>query len=324
MILRRLGPTLILTLALGARPVLAQPAADEGLRAVEVGHDGIALYQAGKFTEALAKFREADAISHSPVFQLYIARCHVQQGRLLAARQTYQRIVARPDDEREPAPWSNARVDARDELAALLPRIPSVQLVVTGADASLTVTVDGAAAQPGAVIEVDPGQRNIVAVQDGARREMVVDIRERQKGRVVEIGLRRQTPTKQPSPPLPRTEKGSVVPGAVLAGVGGAALVAGTITGALALTQASDIEDRCGRDDGKCARSLEADVQPDIDAATTLGSVTTALLIGGGVLGSVGVVLVVVRPGGADDGRNSPAMLSFRPSLGGGALRGRF
>ena len=61
----------------------AQPDAGDGKRAVELGKEAKAAYEQGRWSEALEKFKQADAIVHSPVFTLYVARTERQGEHLL-------------------------------------------------------------------------------------------------------------------------------------------------------------------------------------------------------------------------------------------------
>ena len=53
--------------------------------AVQLGHDGLALYEASRWSEAHERFQTAERLVHSPVFQLYMARCRRNMGRLIEA-----------------------------------------------------------------------------------------------------------------------------------------------------------------------------------------------------------------------------------------------
>lgn len=111
---------LIAGLVLLARTATAQePAESAGTRAVARGNEGIALYEAGDYAAALARFREADALYHSPVLVLYAARSARNLGDLEQARQTYQRLLDEPIAPNAPDTWRLAQSDARTELAAL-------------------------------------------------------------------------------------------------------------------------------------------------------------------------------------------------------------
>lgn len=129
---RPIAVAIALTLgAASASPALAQTAppstagpsspasGDAGSRAVALGREGIQLYEAGRWAEAEAKLTEAEAVLHSPVFLLYIARCRRNAGRLLDARDAYRRSVAEQLAPTAPPAWRQALVDARAELSVL-------------------------------------------------------------------------------------------------------------------------------------------------------------------------------------------------------------
>ena len=75
----------------------------------------------------------------------------------------------------------------------------------------------------------------------------------------------------------------------IVMGIGGAMVVAGTITGIVALDKTSGIENKCPND--ACPRSFDLDGERS--SAKTVVRVTDVLLIGGGVvtLGGLGWLL---------------------------------
>jgi hypothetical protein len=83
---------------------------------------------------------------------------------------------------------------------------------------------------------------------------------------------------------------GPVLPGAIVLGVGGAGLLAGAITGGLTLRKASDLKSKC------TGVVCPTSVQGEARSVTTLGNVSNAMFIAGGVLAATGAVLLVVRP----------------------------
>jgi hypothetical protein len=103
-------------------------------------------------------------------------------------------------------------------------------------------------------------------------------------------------------PGAPTTEepkKGSPLRlvGFIAAGVGGAALVGGVVTGLMAKSKDKKATDACN-EQKVCPTSASA----DFDSAKSLATVTNVLFIGGGVLAAAGVGLIIV--GGKSSGEN--------------------
>jgi hypothetical protein len=94
--------------------------------------------------------------------------------------------------------------------------------------------------------------------------------------------------------------------GFVAAGVGGAALVGGVVTGLMAKSKDKKATDACTNN--VCPTSAEG----DFDSAKSLATVTNVLFIGGGVLAAAGVGLIIV--GGKTSGEN-PKTAASAPRL---------
>jgi hypothetical protein len=97
-------------------------------------------------------------------------------------------------------------------------------------------------------------------------------------------------PTSEPPPPPPPQSSGRT--GAIIAlGAGGVGLAVGSLFGALALSQASDVKAMCDGD--RCPKSSE----PYADAAITKGWVSTVAFGAGAVGVAVGVILFATSGG---------------------------
>jgi hypothetical protein len=94
--------------------------------------------------------------------------------------------------------------------------------------------------------------------------------------------------------------------GFIAAGVGGAALIGGVVTGVMAKSKDKKATDACTNK--VCPTSAEA----DFDSAKSLATVTNVLFIGGGVLAAAGVGLIIV--GGKSSGE-SPKSVASAPRL---------
>jgi hypothetical protein len=173
--------TFLLTQALVAAPTAADKATARTL-----GAEGIELYQAHSYAPALDKLGRAKALVATPVLDLYIARCHAELGHLVEAAETYRALVRTPADATAQPAAKKAVVDARDELAALEPRIPTVKILVEPAGSEgLEVQIDG---QPVAAVivgidrAIDPGRHTIrVARAGGAPAEASIELKAGEK-----------------------------------------------------------------------------------------------------------------------------------------------
>src|SRR6185436_8173197 len=97
-----------------------------------------------------------------------IARAQDKLGGLIEARTTYERILDEDLDSSAPAPFLEAQAKAKKELSAIIARIPTVQILVTGAPPDLVrLTVDRVAAKVGRRLPQNPGEHTIIALAPG-------------------------------------------------------------------------------------------------------------------------------------------------------------
>lgn len=109
--------------------------------------------------------------------------------------------------------------------------------------------------------------------------------------------------------------------GWVMVGVGGAMLIAGAVTGALALNLDDELYNDCT--DGHCP----ADRADDIDRLGALSAVTDVMLFAGGAFAATGAVLLIVDAARGKESAGDDAVgvaPAFGPGFGGATLRGRF
>jgi tetratricopeptide (TPR) repeat protein len=88
-------------------------------RARDLGRAGLSAYGQADFEAALGHFRAAEALAHSPVFQLYAARSLLRLDRVDEARAELETILTTAPEENAPSAWLRARREAADELLAL-------------------------------------------------------------------------------------------------------------------------------------------------------------------------------------------------------------
>lgn len=84
--------------------------------ALDAAHQGLDAYDAGRFEEAYAHFRKAQDLYPAPTLLVHMARCQRKLGKLDAAKNHYQEILATPLAEDAPPPFVEAHQDAKREL----------------------------------------------------------------------------------------------------------------------------------------------------------------------------------------------------------------
>jgi hypothetical protein len=239
-----------------------------------------------------------------PTVGIWAARSLVKLGRFVEASERYLEIQRAPLAADAPPEHAKAQKDASDERAQLLPRIPSVRVILQGADPSeVFVSLNEQllqAALLGVKRPVDPGKLRV----KGVRGEQVVEANlDLPEGITKDVTLTfskvsHVTPTAAPPASAPaQSAPPALSPSAadhtlayVAFGVGGAALITGGIFGGLALSQKSDLDGECpNRQCGPAFHSAN-------DSYGTKKIVSGVGLIAGAALLGAGVVLYFSAP----------------------------
>lgn len=230
---------MLLVIMLVNAPSLAQPApptphAKATARAL--ADRGLEHYEAGRYTEALRAFHEAEAAIHAPTLLLMIARTYDKLGRLMESRATYRRLVHEELAPGSPRAFVAAVDEAKQELAALQARIPTLEVTLSGAaHDTVVLTIDSERIAPSTPVERDPGEHQLVAVIPGQRTvTKTIRLNEGTKEHVV-LHLTPPPPAAPLSDRAPASSesnaasKSGITTGVVIGG--GVAVAAGTIAG---------------------------------------------------------------------------------------------
>ncbi len=158
-------------IALAGAPRAFAQSDDERAGARSAATEGVAAFNQQHYAEAADLFLRAESLVHSPVQVLFLARSQVKLGQLVKARENYNKIAREHFGADAPDAFRKAQSSAREELAAVEPRIASVTIKLAGATAQqVTVTIDDEKV-PNALIgpprPVDPGKHEFKAVGDG-------------------------------------------------------------------------------------------------------------------------------------------------------------
>jgi hypothetical protein len=279
-------------------------------RARALAQDAGDLLDQKRYEDALDRVLRAEELYHAPTHLLMMGEAQEGLRRLAAAADTYERLVAEPLPPGAPAAFRNAQQTARTRLTALAQRLPSLLVRVHGTPADkVKATVDGRPVdlRAGVAVRLDPGRHVVRLTADGyaplEHAEVMPD-----RGGVVVVdltfsgGAAAAVAPRPPPSAAPAVQSGSTgptrMPAWVAFGVGGAGLLVGTITGAMALGKVGGIKDRCP--DGRCPPGE----QGEIDSARTLGNVSTVGFVIGGIGAATGAVLLFAAPGSG--GREKP------------------
>ena len=257
------------------------PAADQALV-----QNALTAFERHDYSVALSLLERASVSAPSLTVRLYLARSRVALGQFVDAAADYQSVVAGAEGAPASADDRRAVVEARDELAQLRPRIPSIEITLGDAEQrvrKVRLVMDGRSVKSGVAVLVDPGHHEVVAVHDeGEQARLEFEIAE---GETKQLGM-------TVSPPAPRVEKkpeqrfiggGSVrrTWGVVALSVGATGLGVGTVTGIAAMTRYSRAEAHCPAN-----RCTQGPPYPeDASAFRTLRTISTA----GYILGGAGI-----------------------------------
>jgi hypothetical protein len=337
---------------LGAAAVLAasvaraQPAGGDNVtRARALGKEAAERLVAKDYDAAIERVTQAEALFHAPTHLRILAEAQEGLGHLADAMDTYERLVAEPLAVGAHDAFHFAQKLARKRLSDLASRVPSLLVTVRGAAAAEAATaVDGhaLATASGIAVRLDAGAHKVRVEAPGfVPFEREVTLPARGGVVVLEASLDRATavpktipvpspdrPIPAPSPDKPIDPKDddagtrSRVPMFIAFGVGAAGLVVGAVTGAVSLSQVSDLKSRCPAN--QCG---PAD-QSDIDRAEALAAASTTGFVVGAAGAAVGVLLLLFLP---DQGPpSSPATGSSAVhaapwiGLGGAGIQGSF
>lgn len=291
------------SLALAPRVARAdEPSSADRATARALAQEGYEALRAQRYAEAADRFTRANGLVHAPTILRDLARAQVGLGHLVDAHETYSQIVREGVPERAPASWSRAVADAKEELAALTPRLPWMTISVAG-PAHPRVTIDGAPIPESALgvkRPADPGRHELRAIASGYfTAKKSVDLRE---GESITVAFELED---APPDAAPKDEEaaGKVSVATVKKtpgwhkpltisafALGGAGIVVGSVTGILAIKKHQELTSGCP------GEVCHDDQKRGLDTFHTFANVSTVGFAVGGVGLVTGVVLLLVKP----------------------------
>jgi hypothetical protein len=357
MVVRRrfLSASLSFALAAASFPTVARAQTDDERAGARAAADaGLQAYGAKNWASCKDYFTRAQSLIDAPPHLLYIARCSVQLGQLVSAREAYLKIRRAPVAADKPQAFQDAKASAETELAALEPRIPYLNVTVTGGTGGpVSVKMDGVeipSALVGIPHPVDPGTHKLeastsgmtaaaksVTVREGQHQDLTLELTANTAGApppVAPTGPAPTDPSTTPGPSPTAPSSGDAAPGAETGSTGGAPLrtigfvtmgvgVAGLVVGGIFLAKSGSDSSNATSDFNQfnCAKSCTPDQQQqvkDLDSQSTSAK-TVAFVTGGVGVVALGVGLALVLwP--HQDAAPAPQGVTVTPVIGLGAL----
>ncbi len=322
------GIAATLVVALGT--VVVQPSAwaqtdDDRAGARVAATEGVKAINEKRWADAADLFTRAESLVHSPVHLLYLARAQEKLGKLVKARENYNRIMREPLKPDAPEAFRQAQSSAQQEEPALEPRIGAVTVQLTGEKGTVTVTNDGEKVPPaliGLPLPVDPGAHTFVAqgqdlksdpvavtVAEGGKASITLTVKSAPgtlapdappPGATPAAGAPQAAPAAATNAP-PGTEpaasngpNGMKIGGFVALGVGVVGVGLGTVFALQSHSKKSDADDLCNGPNGACPQSKKDQITSldnDYKSAGTLSVVSYAVGGAGLITGAVLLVL---------------------------------
>ena len=294
-------------------PPSAPPTVEPSAEAREQFNVGVSLLQdpdGANYEEAFKAFMRAYTATPSWKILGNLGLSALKIERFVDGIEAYERYLAQAADQLDPAELEQVKRD----LNVMKATSGTLVLTVSGAS-GVTVEDTRTRSVGGPVVNLYPvpdsgtltlrlasGHHTLRASAAGKSGALELDVK---SGENVSQTLTLSAgqalaaaPSAEAAPgaaaPAPRSS-GLRTAGLVIGGVGVAALIGGGVTGFLGLSAKSDLESRCP--DKRCAYASPADkaaFESDRDSLETMGTLTTALLIGGGVLAAGGATLFVI------------------------------
>jgi hypothetical protein len=318
------GAALAVALSLSLSPAEAEDLA--GAKALF--ESGLADMMAGRYEEGCPALAESYRLSSLPGAVFTLAECEAKWGKLASAQRHYQEYLERyvklsPADRKRQAERKQIATDQIEALEGTIPRLTI--LLPAGAPQPKAITRDGASfplSSIGTALPVDPGEHHIVVewqggtkkehvrrIESGTRAELLLEPPARSDltgGRGATRGDADAAPGEDPGQDVR-------VAGYVVLAIGLASLAAGGITGGVAMSTKTGIDDNCVgtvcTEEGKDAA----------DTTQAFGNASTATFVIGGAALATGIILLLAAPSGdpepaaADAAEPSAAVRALRP-----------
>lgn len=292
--------------------VSAVRADDTAAAAESLFRAGKALMDEGNYRDACMRFKESHNADPSVGALLNLALCNEKQGKMASAWAYYGDAAVLAGKLRDPERQAGAEKLA-SELEA---RVSKLAVYVTAQHDGLEVTRDGTPVPSfGAALPVDPGRYEIVARARGrAAWTTTIEVGPNGDSQSVTVPELEAADTSTPDAASDGDVSWQTIAGWSLVGVGVVGITVGVIFGAIATSNAGQLERDCPEQ--RCPPGEATDLLSTTKTQATVSTVAIAV----GALAGVGGVVLLLLPADVLDGDVAVAPLADA----GAALRVRF
>jgi hypothetical protein len=286
--------------------------------------DGLEAMKAKNFEKACQSFAASLSLVPDSGTKGSLARCYTELGKVASAWMLWRELA-------DTAPTPKLRADAGARAKKLEPRLPKYTIKVNAPTPGLAVTVNGKPTDTSVVsaVPIDPGPVSITARAEGyvvwTRDETAAE------GTAIVIEIPALEKLSAGTPPIGSTpvvvdttqkRKSRQRLGLIIAGTGGAAVIAGSVFGFRARSQFADAKDTCGGSIDDCAPGRLMDAQAQVDDARSSGTISTVLFVAGGAAVITGAVLYMTAPEAESRGVTIAPLVDHQSA--GAIVSGRF
>jgi hypothetical protein len=357
--------TIAATLVISLGTLIVQPSAwaqtdDDRAGARVAATEGVKAINEKRWADAADLFGRAESLVHSPVHLLYLARAQEKLGKLVKARENYNRITREKYPADAPDAFRQAQTSAQQEVGGLEGRLAAITVKLDGEKGAVTVTMDGEKVPPALVglpLPVDPGSHTFqatgtdlksdpvtVSVSEGGRDAITLTVKSAPGTQAPVVPGTPGTapaapaapaataPAAAPSaPPAETTDQGTSgggsgmkIGGYVALGVGVVGVGLGTVFLLQSKSKKSDADKLCNLPNGGCPESKKADIQSLDNSYKSAGTLSVVSYAVGGAGLITGVILLVA--GGSKHSESTAGTASISPWIGyqSAGVSGRF
>jgi len=273
------------------------------------------------YAAALSLFERASVSAPSLTVRLYLARTHAALGQLVEAAADYRSALRGADAVEASSGERRALAEARDELAQLRPRIPSIEIALGEAEQrsrNLQLLLDGHSISAGVPTSVDPGHHEVVASDvEGEQSRLGFEIGEGESKTMGMVWRSANARADKKAEPFVGGSSARRTWGVVALTVGATGLGIGTVTGIAASTRYSRAEAHCPAN-----RCTEGPPYPEDNSAfRTLRTISAAGFVVGGAGIGTWLGLLLTTPKASTE---HPKVSPWTPVVGMGSAGARY